>query len=493
MKIKNYTYSFKMLALPVLMAFAAPGAYGQLLPDTTCAPPNPTTSIISPGCDIVQSVAQITRVTTTGGIVNFDNTSACDDPATRYMDYTGTGKMVQQEAGKSFDVTIRYKGFKDATDKSQNKIYIDWNRNGFFDTSEYVKAPGWVPGPSPHPHSNTAINSPVTIKVPVPLFAKEGLMRMRIINGALPRFPAQFHLMTPCWTGGGDGEAEDYLVDIINPCIPPAVTSISKIANFSANISWSVRENAEFYEYLVTTDPTVPSGIGYSFTKKTELDIDTFQCDVKYYVFVRAICDTAGRTDVQWKKSDWKIDSFKTHPCCENPEVKVDQVTSTTARLSWAPIYTATGYEYAVSITDVPPAGPGLKTISNVVILQGLKPSQRYYYFVRSRCNPTPLSDWTIGNVKTLQYTSVDGLDAQSSFSMDAYPNPMTDNLVVKLNGDRGVNAKLTLIDLTGKVVYNQPVTTSEVKINASTMPSGIYIVKYSDDQHNEVMRVTKK
>lgn len=491
MKIKNYTYSFKMLTLPVLMAFVAPGLYAQVLPDTTCAPPNPTTSIISAGCNLDD--AQITRVTTTGGIVNLDHASVCDDPTTKYMDYTATGKMVQQDAGKSFDVIIRYKGKTGSTTASLNKIFIDWNRNGFFDTAtEYIKPVGWN-GAGVHPHQHTAINTTKTIKVTVPLWAKEGPMRMRIINGAL-YLSAQLHtFVTPCSNGGAEGEAEDYLVDVINPCIPPAVTSISKIGFHSADISWSARENAEFYEYLVTTDPTVPGGIGYSFTTKNELSIDTFQCDVKYYVFVRAICDTAGRTDVQWKKSDWKIDSFMTHPCCEKPDVKVDQVTSTTARLSWAPIYTATGYEYAVSITDVPPPGGGLKTISNVVILQGLKPSQRYYYFVRSRCSPTPLSDWTIGNVKTLQYTSVDGLNAQPSFSMDAYPNPMTDNLVVKLNGDRGANAKLTLIDLTGKVVYNQPVTTSEVKINASHMPSGIYIVKYSDDQHNEVMRVTKK
>ena len=69
----------------------------------------------------------------------------------------------------------------------------------------------------------------------------------------------------------------------------------------------------------------------------------------------------------------------------------------------------------------------------------------------------------------------------------------MLDNLTIQLNGDMSANARLTIIDLTGKTVYNAPVKSEKVVIDASNLPSGIYIVKYNDDKHNEIMRVTKK
>ncbi|MBW7914599.1 MAG: T9SS type A sorting domain-containing protein, partial [Taibaiella sp.] len=93
----------------------------------------------------------------------------------------------------------------------------------------------------------------------------------------------------------------------------------------------------------------------------------------------------------------------------------------------------------------------------------------------------------------TLGGVSVENVQGDASFSMEAYPNPMQHNLTVQLNGGIGTNARLTIIDLTGKTVYNAQVKSDKVVIDATNLPSGIYIVKYNDDTHNEIMRVTKK
>ena len=206
---------------------------------------------------------------------------------------------------------------------------------------------------------------------------------------------------------------------------------------------------------------------------------------------LRSICDTAGKIDRNWDKSEWIRDSFTTHPCCYEPVVTIDQIASTTARISWAPIATAYGYEYAVSINNVPPQKGNL-TNSTTVVLQGLTPKTTHYVFVRSRCNPTPLSEWAKGNLKTQAYVTVKDV-SNEKVSIDAFPNPVLDKLTIQLNGQRSKNPKLQVIDLTGKTVYSASVTSDKTVINTNDLPAGLYIIKYSDDQHNEVTRVTKQ
>ncbi len=160
--------------------------------------------------------------------------------------------------------------------------------------------------------------------------------------------------------------------------------------------------------------------------------------------------------------------------------------------MQWDPIQTAYGYEYAVSTTPDPPQ-KGYYTINTSIVQQGLSPKTTYFFHVRSRCSPTPLSDWSQVSFKTQGGVSVENVNGSDIFSMDAYPNPMLDNLTIQLNGSRSANARLTIIDLTGKTVYSAPVKSDKVVVDATSLPSGIYIVKYNDDKHNEIMRVTKK
>jgi hypothetical protein len=208
---------------------------------------------------------------------------------------------------------------------------------------------------------------------------------------------------------------------------------------------------------------------------------------------VRLICDTANLPGAKyWKKSDWIRDSFTTQPCCYDPVLTVDKITSTTARVSWPPVGTAVGYEYAVSTTPDPPQ-KGTYTTATNIILQGLASRTTFFVHVRTRCTPTPLSNWSKSGFKTLGPLSVSSLNETSLFVMDVYPNPVQDQLNVQFNGKLGTNARLTIIDLTGKTVYSTEVYSDKVTIDASNLASGTYIVKYTDDVHNQVMRVSRK
>ncbi len=499
MKIKRYSLIRKTV-LGMVMAVGIMNANGQVPPLSGYCPNNPTPGVptFAQPCGHATRWAYIQSVVTTGGMVNFSNTNTnCGNTATSYSDYTGTSMYVKQLAGQTVDVKVTWRGNcanPDNICSATDKIFVDWDHSGDFNISNEewaTRPPTPIPNPRPDVHVNPGSGTTITLKVKVPGWAKEGLTRMRIISSANITFTSD-NTATPC--SAKFGEAEDYTFEVVNPCLPPNVISIANIDYKSADFSWTPKENAEFYEYIITPVDTIPHDTvsGFTFTTNSNTDVDTFQCDTKYYIMVRVVCDTAGRIARDWKRSAWVRDSFTTEPCCYAPNLKYDKLTHSTVRVQWDPIQTAYGYEYAVSTTPDPPQ-KGHLTINTAIVQQGLSPKTTYFFFVRSRCSPTPLSDWSKVSFKTLGGVSVENVQGGPSFSMDAYPNPMQNSLTVQLNGDMGGNAKLTIIDLTGKTVYNAPVKTDKVTIDASELPSGIYIVKYADDTHNEVMRVTKK
>lgn len=483
MKIKT----LPKLSLAVASLLLCPYlSFAQLPPLLQCGGNAPSFSV---NCGHATNWAYINGITTTNGINNISNTgTGCGNTSNSYSDYTGTSMKVTQDAGKSVDVTISWSGNNAAPaniTSTLTRIYVDWDRNGLFSTNEYID-PGPFAGPHPHSHGATG-----TITIDVPAYAKDGLTRMRIITSALNSFTYDPNV-SACQ--GVFGEAEDYVFEVINPCVPPNVISISNVDYKSGDFSWTAKANAEFYEYVITPADTIPDDtvIGFTFTTSNSVDVDTFECDKKYYILVRAICDTANKTGaIAWDKSDWIRDSFVTNPCCYTPEVKVDMITHNTARVSWNAIPTAHGYEYAVSTIKTPPQ-QGSYTINTSVFLQGLNFKTNYYVHVRSRCSPTPLSDWTQEHFKTLQTTGVNEVNNEA-LQLNVFPNPTRGILNIELSTQPADNAVITIVNLKGEIVYSTQVQSDIVTVDAGSFASGIYILKYKDDVRNSVMKISKQ
>jgi hypothetical protein len=79
-----------------------------------------------------------------------------------------------------------------------------------------------------------------------------------------------------------------------------------------------------------------------------------------------------------------------------------------------------------------------------------------------------------------------------SSFIVEAYPNPVKEKLVIRVFGDQGANGKIEIADATGKVVRQLNASSAETTINMTGLAQGIYLVKYSDGQHNQTIKVNK-
>ena len=58
------------------------------------------------------------------------------------------------------------------------------------------------------------------------------------------------------------------------------------------------------------------------------------------------------------------------------------------------------------------------------------------------------------------------------------FPNPAKSYITVRFNYGRDVDQKIGIYDLSGRLVYSGSVTNSQQKIDVSTLPTGMYIVK---------------
>lgn len=420
---------------------------------------------------------------TSGGVTNItNNNTGCGSTTTSYSDYTGVSGMIHYgNAGDNVGWTIK----NGSNQPNGFAIFVDWNQDGVFNPAQYT--PGGSGELMTHP-SNTYATSGganVTNSFPIPMLAKNGVTRMRVRAGSY----GVIHVpnMDAC-TNYDYGETEDYLIEVNNPCVEPESMSFSNIDFRSAEITWTARQNARLYEYVVTkTKGTPNSG---TLTANRIVSLNNLQCDSTYYVYVRVACDTSGPPS-GWFYSPWLLDSFKTDPCCLPPQVTLEQITSTSVIARWQPIPSAYSYEYAISTINQPPQ-KGTYTQYTSAFFPGLQSNTHYYVFVRSRCSPTPLSDWHGIDFTTKWYLTVDGVENEA-IQLSAYPNPTQSNITINVGGDIKSNANVVMTDITGKVVYTTPVTSEKVFIDMSNMPVGIYVVKYTDDLNNGVIRIMKQ
>jgi len=79
--------------------------------------------------------------------------------------------------------------------------------------------------------------------------------------------------------------------------------------------------------------------------------------------------------------------------------------------------------------------------------------------------------------------------------NVQVYPNPVKDNLTVKIDAQTGTINSLELLTLQTESVYNQVISAASVntQINTSALASGVYILKVTTDLGLYSQRVVVK
>jgi hypothetical protein len=77
--------------------------------------------------------------------------------------------------------------------------------------------------------------------------------------------------------------------------------------------------------------------------------------------------------------------------------------------------------------------------------------------------------------------------------NVTCYPNPTSDKLTIQFQNPTGLKNQITVLDITGKIVYSTSGTEDNIIIPLGNLNAGIYIVKISSGQEHAVARIVKQ
>lgn len=278
-----------------------------------------------------------------------------------------------------------------------------------------------------------------------------------------------------------------YTFQTLPPCMPPVNFKTTNLQPTSTTINWDPWPSAVSYDYLVDQTPTDPTTTtGLTNTTATNANITGLTENTWYYVHIRSLC--YGN-----EVSNWGLDSFLTPIPCRSPVIKIEHINTDHAVAYWDAVPSALHYEYALTTSSTPPA-LGTKYDRTAVQTSSLYDGKDYYIHVRAICNSVGVSstsDWGTASFKTFP-VSVPGVNNDNTV-IEAYPNPVKGTLNINVYGLIKNNASVTLVDVNGKVLRQLDINTAKTAIDMSDIASGVYLLKYMDDNRSETIRITKQ
>jgi hypothetical protein len=118
---------------------------------------------------------------------------------------------------------------------------------------------------------------------------------------------------------------------------------------------------------------------------------------------------------------------------------------------------------------------------------------------------------WTIGDLITDTYTSTSSILCQgfnqtfqkttdieesisTGFSVEAFPNPATNFLKLKVFNKKQGNLSLSLFDLTGKKLFQKSLETEETEISLTGLIPSVYLIKiFDNDREIKSLKIIKQ
>lgn len=78
-------------------------------------------------------------------------------------------------------------------------------------------------------------------------------------------------------------------------------------------------------------------------------------------------------------------------------------------------------------------------------------------------------------------------------FYIEAYPNPVTDKLIIRIAGAFDESGSFVVADIAGKQILKVKATGVETTINMTELASGMYYIRYNDNLHSRTTLIQKK
>jgi hypothetical protein len=272
-------------------------------------------------------------------------------------------------------------------------------------------------------------------------------------------------------------------------CPPITGLAVSAITGTSATVSWTaVTSGSLGYQYVINNTVTDPTGSGTN-TTATSTSPTGLTAGTTYYAHVRDSCGAGSF-------SAWSTIPFTTlsSTCNAVTGLAASAITTSTATLSWTMATGAVAAQYVVDLLPTDPTTSGTVSTTSTAYITALTASTTYYAHVRDSCGATALSAWVTIPFTTLGTTSIYTLQQEATpMSITAYPNPVNNQLTIAITGNTSVNAHLLLTDITGKTLKNITTTGSSTIVDVAELPTGLYLIKYTDGTNNKTVKISKQ
>lgn len=271
-----------------------------------------------------------------------------------------------------------------------------------------------------------------------------------------------FHVRTNC---GNFNYSPWTTISFAPACIGPVSVVINGTGN-KTDVKWNRVFGATEYEYVITNSATVPAS--GTVTADTGFTADNLYAVSQYYIHVRSKCGAG--------YSSWTTKSYKTS--CLYPVV-TNISSGDNSQFVWNSINGVANYEYALTTYRTPPVG-GTITLDTSVQFSKLSAGVSYYLHVRAKCAESGgISGWS-------------SLPFQTT-GLDAYPNPVSNRLTLKLYGLPVSNGEILISDVMGRIVKRILMTNNSLEVGVMDLAAGVYLIKYSDGTNKYTVKVLKK
>jgi hypothetical protein len=302
------------------------------------------------------------------------------------------------------------------------------------------------------------------------------------VTGLTPGTVYFVHVRSSC--GGGYSTwtataASTYACDTV---------TVSAFANDTfAYITWTGAPGAAGYQYIIDSSSATPSGAGITTTSTADTITSGLVAGTVYYAHVRVNCGGGNY-------SAWVTVPFTLSPCDTTiPTVLVDSPTFAT--IGWI-FQAGAGYNYALDNTPGAPTS-GITYVpapDTTASFSSLLPNTLYYFHIQVVCGYGSglSSGWITISFTTPPPAAVSTVN-KAEFAVKAFPNPAVNMVTVKVTGAMGANGTVQLTDVTGKILKQVAMQADQVDVDMSDVAAGIYLIKYTDDTHTQVIKINKQ
>lgn len=282
------------------------------------------------------------------------------------------------------------------------------------------------------------------------------------------------------------------------PCLVPTALAVEKIGENSIKVTWQPRQGETQWQvnygerlfpptYHKDYNPYLGGNVEI-VNDTPELIIEGLDFTARHAVFVRAVCNEDHESG--WSAPVWfDLDTMQDNLCAQPEEILIENLTDTSAYISWSAQNEETEWLLAYGYPGFDPNTEGnTLTVEGEpeVTLEDLHPGKDYQVYIRALCNVQSLSSWT--NPEEFSTLNVKTIDKPST-ALKIYPNPTTG--ILNLQSETGLES-YQLYDLQGRIVKQGKLI--DKQIDLSGVDNGLYFLRVRDQAGNVAnLKVVKK